>query len=368
VVLLAVVSGGCGQDLALVGATCAAGYTACADRCVNLSSDPDHCGLCNHACPSGAACVFFLCSPWTDAASAPAGGSDSGGTGDASATAGDSDSATSQGDSSGGGSPPSCADGLSACGAACVDLTSDPNNCGQCGSVCPSQICVGSGCAGTTRGGIVFIGHDYASTAAGTAQARVLSNAVLLPQRPSIHVLSYERYADPNAVARVRAILTGAASGGGRTVTISSTVTDADVAALSFADYSVLLLPDQPKADDVDLGALGALWAPALAAFSQAGGVVIVLDGGTGAGQMPALVTGTELLNVSAQTPVATGSFLDVVAPADAIGVGVLSPYGAGSNTVTVTTEGEGPSAVVVVTTQNDSGSAANPVVVHKVF
>src|SRR3954471_12022987 len=42
-----------------------------------------------------------------------------------------------------------CAERLTACGAACVDLSSSPGNCGACGQVCPGQ-CVQGHCAGGT--------------------------------------------------------------------------------------------------------------------------------------------------------------------------------------------------------------------------
>jgi hypothetical protein len=264
-----------------------------------------------------------------------------------------------------------CPPGEQVCASGCADLTSDPFNCGVCDNACPSQICSNSQCVGATPGGLVFIGHDYRSTPSNTAQARVLANSVWLgpPRGPSlsdVEILSYERYADPAALNHIQAIL-AAHTPAGRTLHVTSTQTDADVAALSFATYSVLLVPDQTNAQgDVDLGALGTTWAAALSTFTHAGGIVIVLDGGTGAAQMPALVSGTGLLTITAQAPLATGTPVDVWAPGDAVGVGVLSPYAAGTNSVTVTTEANAGSVVYVVGPPTDA--ALSPIVVHKVF
>jgi hypothetical protein len=289
------------------------------------------------------------------------GATDDGATGDA-ATA--DANPTDDGATSDGAPPFSCDAGLTSCGGPCVDLTSDPENCGGCRNVCASQLCVASSCAGTVPGNVVFIGHDYQSTLNGTAQARVLTNAIFLAQPVNVHVLSYEKYADQGAVARVHGILSSSAAAG-RTLTVTPTSDDADVTGLTFLDFQVLLVLDQPIAP-VDLGALGTSWAPTLASFTQAGGIVIVLDSGGGAHGMPALVTGTGLLSVTGDAPLTIGTPLQVVAPGDALGVGVLSPYAAGQHSVSVTTEPPAGNLVYVVVAPNDGGTA--PVVVHKVL
>jgi hypothetical protein len=56
-------------------------------------------------------------------------------------------------DPSGGGgtiTTPVCAEGLTYCGGACVDLQSDPNNCGACGASCAGG---GGTCVGGTLAG-----------------------------------------------------------------------------------------------------------------------------------------------------------------------------------------------------------------------
>jgi hypothetical protein len=254
------------------------------------------------------------------------------------------------------------------CGGVCVDTTSDPFNCGQCFNVCPSQICVSSVCQGSTAGGIVYIGHDYLNTPTGTAQARVLSNAVFIPQTNPLKVLSYERYAGAANVARVKAILNSFATQEGRGLSITSTSVDGDIPSmLVFSAFQVLVVEDQLTAPAGALATLGASWAATLTTFTQAGGIVVVLDGGMGQGQMPQLSTATTLLSVTAHSPIAIGTPLDDVAPGDVVGVGVISPYGAGRNSVWITSEASGGNVTYVVVLPSDAG-APPPVVVHKVF
>jgi hypothetical protein len=97
---------------------CDAGYTLCGDQCVDTQHDPWHCGGCN-SCPSelrsGAmACVDGICTP-----RCPAGFT-------------------------------LCpfSEGIGAVdrGSICVDLQTDLSNCGQCGVVCATGLCVGGVC------------------------------------------------------------------------------------------------------------------------------------------------------------------------------------------------------------------------------
>ena len=54
-----------------------------------------------------------------------------------------------------------CAAPTQRCGDSCVDLSSDPDNCGSCGHVCASGLCTESVCEGALAGHIVAIGHDF---------------------------------------------------------------------------------------------------------------------------------------------------------------------------------------------------------------
>jgi hypothetical protein len=453
---------GCGDDQSIVGGSCAAGFTQCGAHCVKLDSDSENCGLCGTSCPSGVACARGECGgsgeasvqdaadaaadgtvtpndaasldgptlidgpaqlndgptasgidgsttdgvasndSTTDGTTTPSDGATSPNDGSANdgsandslltdaspsdasmtdASANDDsatdvvspEAATSEGasdDATGedASEEPLCTPPLADCSGACIDTTMDPGNCGACGTTCYSGICQSSHCVGETTGSLIFIGHDY--TTYSQAQARVLANAVLLPQASQmVPVLSYERYAGATPLANVKNIISNAAKNIGRTLALTSTTTDSDVTSgLTIDTYGVLLVVDQPNANSGDLAALGATWMSAVTAFTHAGGVVVVLDSDTGVQEMPALVTSTQLLNVTAQVNVPIFTQLAVAVPTDAIAQGVASPYAAGAYSASFTTEPAGGSVVYVVTDPGPDGSPSAPVVIHKVF
>jgi len=110
---------------------CAPGGVCTAGTCTGTRVPPDDggsdssvVGACSQDtdCPTGETCVDGLCAVSTT-------GADSGTGDDAGA-----DDAASQGDAA------ACTGAITDtyCGGACVDLTSDNNNCGACGMVCPS--------------------------------------------------------------------------------------------------------------------------------------------------------------------------------------------------------------------------------------
>lgn len=444
-------AGGCSADHSIVGGSCAPGYTQCGDHCVDLDADPDNCGSCGTSCPSGVTCSVGECggsgeSGATDAADAGTdrtlppldgasfdgesleAGETSGSAGDSAALDGlasiDTSTAAETGQGSAEGAvadgtstdgttadglsndapfsdasasdstsndvssleaepfddggdaaagddvseEPLCTPPLADCSGVCIDTTMDPANCGACGTTCYSGICQNSHCVGETTGSLIFIGHDY--TTYSQAQARVLSNAVLLPQASkTIPVLSYERYANATPLANVKNIIGMAASNIGRTLALTSTTTDSDVTnGLTIDKYGVLLVVDQPTANPGDLAALGATWMTTVTTFAQAGGVVVVLDSDTGVQEMPAFVTSTQLLSVTAQASVPVFTQLDVMVLTDAVAQGVPSPYAAGAYSASFTTEAAGGSVVYVVTTFATDASTGAPVVIHKVF
>jgi hypothetical protein len=263
---------------------------------------------------------------------------------------------------------PSCAPPLVVCDNECVDLTSNPGHCGACHASCSSALCNDGGCAGAPAGAVIFIGHDYAGiNDPKYAEAHVLTNAVFMTQG-NLKVLSYERYAHPSYVTNVNGILTTAASQSGRVINITSTNNDADITEqLPTDSFQVLLVQDQTGAPSGALATLGSVWASTLSTFTQAGGVVVILDGGRGVGEMPQFTTATGLLSVTAQAQLINGTELLNVAPGDAVGVGVLSEYAAEAHTVSVTTEPSGGNVFYVIEEPSD-GAPWAPVVVHKIL
>ena len=88
---------------------CPPGQARCGGVCVDVQSNPAHCGTCGNACAPGTACQGGACA---------------------------------------------CASGTTSCGGACVDTSNDNSNCGGCGVVCGSgKTCQSGACqcpSGTT--------------------------------------------------------------------------------------------------------------------------------------------------------------------------------------------------------------------------
>jgi hypothetical protein len=103
------------------GAPCPPPQTACNGSCFDLGTNPAHCGSCDNACP---ACVNGgkpVCQGGTCGCTEP---------------------------------PPPCPGALTACNGLCIDVASNPDNCGACGvaCVCPAgtkPLCQGGACACT---------------------------------------------------------------------------------------------------------------------------------------------------------------------------------------------------------------------------
>lgn len=400
----------CNADHAILGGECASGYVACDGRCASALTAPRRCGGCEGTCAAGDACEDGVCVGDDGAASDGSldGATDDGDTVDASLR--DSsvrdgsadDGGTGDGSTGDGGdacppppyvTPAACGacgvvcsaptsacldDGsgqfvcslpctapLVACHGRCVDTQTDPENCGVCGKFCPSNLCSGGVCQGSTPGDIVVIGHDYQNAASSSSQAKVLTNAVFIPRSDPLRILSYEQFASAVAVDRVKALIDAAALG--RTVVFT---VRKDAAALTSAtlaqNFDVVLLHDQRDGNAATLASMGATWNTSLSTFAKAGGVIVALDGATGQGAMPSLVTAAGLLDLAGHATLAPGSPVSVVAPADRVGTLVVSPYGTYANSASFQSNEPEGSNVVFVARKLVGGNPTDPVVVHK--
>jgi hypothetical protein len=84
--------------------TCRTGFVSCGGHCVDISTDPNNCGMCDRGCDSQ-----------------PCGGGDC--------------------------QPEDCAGFPDLCGSSCTDVQTDPMHCGECDRPChPSQNCAGGQC------------------------------------------------------------------------------------------------------------------------------------------------------------------------------------------------------------------------------
>ncbi|MFO0686574.1 MAG: hypothetical protein U0234_31225 [Sandaracinus sp.] len=258
---------------------CDLGETPCGSDCVLLGSDATHCGACDVSCTASEVCSAGTCVT-------------------------------------------RCDPGLTACGRDCVDTTTSPMNCGGCGIVCPTGICVDSECVAGYAGHLVVIGHDY--TAALPPMDAVLGNAVHLGTPSMPRVLRYR-----GAVRAASALGIEASLARGRPLVVEETADPSAVPALLAADDVFLVYP-QPDAAVEDLEALGTTWSRALTTFLARGGTIVALDappnGEEDSEGAVAWLAAAGLVDLVPRRS-ATGQVLTVVAPADALAVGLPLAY-----------------------------------------
>lgn len=361
VLALMVTATGCDS---LVGADCIDEYSVCGATCVDTTSDPDNCGGCGIECESGL-CVDSVCeSSAPDAGPGVADASiidaplfDAAPTTDAPANpdpdaaplvdAGVTDASTSP-------DALTCTLPEVPCGTMCIDISSDPDNCGMCGHECSSGICMANACLGGMTGHVIVIGHDYVDSREG--MNRLAGNSVFLALGASVDVLVYEGDATGGAISGTDAAIDQVGAEVGRTWVRTAAATPADVPAMLDAN-DVFVIYAQEGATDVALTNLGTLWQSALDTFVNTGGVIVLMEGGgTHAGTFQILDT-AGLFSATSRT-VIVDPILDVVDPGNAIATGVDDPYlGEDTTAELVTSEG-----TVVVESSN------GPVVLHKLF
>lgn len=127
---------------------CTGGMTLCAGVCVDLTSDPANCGMCGDACDVRSTCVGGTCVAGIDAGTDAALGCST----SAECATGEvcvgyvcvagSDAGTDAADAM------ACAANFTDCSGVCVNLATDPDNCGGCGMVCATgQTCIRAACS-----------------------------------------------------------------------------------------------------------------------------------------------------------------------------------------------------------------------------
>lgn len=139
-------------------ATCPAGTRDCNGGCVNTTNDPNNCGFCGNSCGANGACISGVCSCSAGATYCAGAGctnttTDNANCGQCGVSCGPAGTCTS--------SSCVCEPGVQSCnGRICnADTQVDPNNCSQCGQTCnDTQVCVNGGCV--CRPGLVLQGGN----------------------------------------------------------------------------------------------------------------------------------------------------------------------------------------------------------------
>lgn len=272
---------------------------------------------------------------------------------------------------------PQCQPPLVECQAQCMSIESyqsDPDNCGKCGNQCPSGICQESKCVGARYGNVALLCLDFGSATANSSPTTLLGNAVFMPTKNPVKVLAYTQGASSAAVSRVHQVIALSGQPRGRSADIAEAKTVADVTTrLNVNDYQVLLIHDLDQAKSGEPAAAATTWesASVLSSFAKAGGVIIVLDGGDGTGEMHSLINAGNLLDPTGkvsligQTDI-TGEQVWNNAPFDVLGVNVLAPFFGSSRTCSFDTTAKPSSDTIFVLTDDQAGGA--PVAIHRVI
>ncbi len=252
-----------------------------------------------------------------------------------------------------------CESDESVCGRQCINLATDPDNCGGCGIPCASGLCSNGKCEAAGTGRAIVIGHDYYKNR--PAMNRILGNAVFLWPTNPVRLLAYVGDADPIAVNGANSAIEQVATATGRQPVVTVTSSAAEVPT-GLASADVLLVYGQAQADDDKLARIGQSWASALTVFVQSGGTVIVLDAVYAANQGTVQILSQAGLFDIARATSSTGNVCTVVARGDALASGLLRTYLCETNSTTFSIADTATTITSVV------GDGTGTVVVHKVF
>ena len=204
----------------------------CDGTCIDATSDPHHCGACDHVCAEGELCVNESC------------------------FAGD------------------CTGDLKFCSGVCRDLKTSPGNCGHCGWICASGLCMDGRCQDQVTGRAIVIGHDFWDF--NPAISRIAGNAVFLARRAPVRLLTYHGDVEWTSEAGVNYSVEYVSRELGREYTEVEAVEALVPLQLNRAD--VFLIHAQGRATNSTLQKLGRLWASALAQFLNRGGTIVLFE------------------------------------------------------------------------------------------
>src|SRR5690606_6759699 len=133
------------------------------------------------------------------------------------------------------------------------------------------------------------------------------------------------------------------------------------------SNYDVLLVYDQPDAPSGELDSVGAQLASTLDTFTRAGGVVVLLSGATGVGEMPEFASSAGLAAIDSESDY-TNLLAHNQASGDVVGFGVVTPFRTLANSCTFTTSETPASDIVFVVTDTDpADGVGEPLVLHKI-
>jgi hypothetical protein len=206
-------------------------------------------------------------------------------------------------------------------------------------------------------GQLVVIGHDFFVDDPTTDQ--LLGNAILLPTKDPLVVITFEGGANPISIGNAKAAVDQTALAAGRTIQWTSATEKNLPSAVGHAN--VLLVFGQENATDADLAKWAGEWKYGLTNFVRNGGTIVLLDGSyTGNSGTCQIANLSGLLAIAARYG-ASGTECDVVASTDPLASNLAQVYVCPRNSVRFTLSESGSNVVTVVTD-------GDPVVVEKLF